>query len=424
MNPSASQTALLIQCSRPFGPGVNIDRGLSAEAAKFGLAWHAVAAHAIPNGKLPTMKALGPVILKEADAYSIPHLALELEAHLFASLPKLFVWLNQIPRAKHEVIEVLVEKSFALHPASGRVREIENPTVEDHHYAIKEGEEIPGTLDLAIIVGTKDPRNHRRWLRISCVYMTDHKTGEGDFSRPDQLPQILTLAVMLLGFLKAQGIRRQPKVVGGVFHAFRRGIAKMYDDEIDPKALQAHREALALAHARIGDGTMRNGPMCQRCPARTGCPAGDSDLLVKAEALIRQSNLAGARLLGSQPGSKDSKSPQGPEEARVAKLALRGAPGAMSPDRKLGMLYEVIKNAEDLAKRGLAAIRAEVKNGALPELSNGKTLAIQERRVERMSKKAFISTYGRLKAERLFDTWRKDGALVKQAEEFMAPVDD
>ena len=394
-------SATLIQCSRPFGPGILFDKGPGSEAAKFGLSWHACAAWAIPRGKLPTMKQFSPVVIKTAREYEVPHLALELEAHLFASLPKLFVWLNAIPRKPQETIELLIEKSFALNPVTGQVREIDNPTVEDHHYTNNEGE-IPGTLDLAVIVGVRNPRQPLGWKSVSAVYMTDHKTGQGDFSRPDKLPQILTLALMLLGHLRAQGVRKTPRVIGGVFHAFRRGIAKMYEDDIDPEALRTHQSDLAKAFTRIGDGTMRNGPLCKLCPARTGCPAGDSDLLLKAEALIKRVNVAGSQML----------------------LTANSNATKMTANQKLGALYEVIKNGEDLAARAREEIKREMNEGALPELSNGKILILDERLVERLSKKEFLKAYGKIAAERLFEKWRKDGALMKKGETFMRPVDD
>lgn len=394
MNPSASNTALLLQCSRPFAEGIPIDRGPVSEAAKYGLAWHDVAAKASPgmvlSKKVPKIKRLQPLIVKATKAFEIPHLMNELEAHLFASLPVLLEWILSIPIPKGETMEILVEQSFALNPSTQGVRSIENPTVDDHIYVVRPGE-VPGTLDLALLIGTRK--------RISKIYLVDHKTGEGDFSRPDRLEQILTLALMLDGFL-AKRVTDRTILTAGVFHAFRRGIAKMYEDEIALNDLLRHSSLLAKANKRIGDGTMRPGKECKRCPARTGCPAGDSELLLKAENLLTRSNIMGSQLL------------------------LTSNDQTISKERKLGLLYEVIKNGMELAERGREAIKAEMVQGAMPELADGKILILAERAVERLSKKNFVETYGKLGAERMFEKWRKDGALMKKGETYMRPVDD
>jgi hypothetical protein len=422
MTPSASATALLLQCSRPFGEGVPIEDRESPEAAKFGLAWHAVAAWAIPFGKMPLLSKMARPIGEAATAYGVPHLAPEIEGHLASSLPTLFNWLNGIPLAKGEKMEVLIEQSFALHVASGGVRKIENPTVEDHIYETKPGE-MPGTLDLAVII--RNPKG------VTRIYMTDHKTGAGDFSRPDRLPQILTLVLMLLGYLKSKGMKTRPRIIAGVFHAFRRGIAKMYEDDVEDEALERHHALLKQGFSRIGDGTMRPGPMCERCPARPGCPAGDSELLLKAEALIKRINplLSGAiaetiAADGGVASGSLTKAPGVPAGA-LGKLAKLTPPSkAISPQRKLGMLYEASKLSDQLAARSRENIKTEMEAGVLPELSSGEVLVLAERLVERMSKRDFIEIYGRLGAERMFNKWRRDGALVKKSETFIKKAGD
>jgi hypothetical protein len=65
-----------------------------------------------------------------------------------------------------------------------------------------------------------------------------------------------------------------------------------------------------------------------------------------------------------------------------------------------------------------------MEEGALPVLSNGKALTLQKRTVERLSKREFVSAYGKLAAERLFTKWRQDGALVAKPEVYILPVDD
>lgn len=425
--PSASATATLLQCSRPFGEGVLVERGEASEAARYGSAWHecgawalerwsahwensqsatkykAVAAkHGAPTFRvshktspkdkpwkaMPSLKELAGPLAKAAKRYDVGHSTMELEAHLGAALPKLFEWLEAIPHSSGDRLQIFVEKSFALNVATGEVREIANPTVDDHHYDTQPGE-MAGTADLIVLVTGPKARH---------LYVVDHKTGEGDFSRPDRLPQIRTLALMATKALAPKG---RGRLTAGVFHAFRRGFAKMYTDDLSIQDLREHLGALRQAFSRISDGTMRVGPLCKNCPARVGCPAGDSDLLVKAEALIKRGNVLGAQLF--LPANNQAN---------------------LTQDEKLGLLYETIKNGEELAQRARDAIKKEMEEGALPVLSNGKVLTLQKRTVERLSKREFVAAYGKLQAERLFAKWRKDEALIAKPEVYILPVDD
>jgi hypothetical protein len=68
-------------------------------------------------------------------------------------------------------------------------------------------------------------------------------------------------------------------------------------------------------------------------------------------------------------------------------------------------------------------IKEEVRAGILPELSDGRRLVLKTRNVERLSKTAFVDTYGKLQAERMFSKFRADGALVKKAEEYLTKDD-
>jgi hypothetical protein len=96
----------------------------------------------------------------------------------------------------------------------------------------------------------------------------------------------------------------------------------------------------------------------------------------------------------------------------------------ISREKRLGLLYEVIRNGEELAEKARRAIKEEIGRGVLPELPNGKTLVLKTRAMERLSKTEFVRTYGKVAAERLFEKWRKDGALAKKEEFYLQPVDD
>jgi hypothetical protein len=234
------------------------------------------------------------------------------------------------------------------------------------------------------------------------VEIGDHKTGmsgpgQKDFSRPGRLDQLLTLA---LGYRALRKLPRSKPIRLAVNHAFRRGLAKVYWEEVSEKDLTQHREKLAASMQRIGDGTMRPGPCCEDCPARSVCIAGDSSLLDKAESLLRGNSMLSASLMLT---SNDQT--------------------ALTRERRLGDLHEAINSAMDVAERARAMIKEEVRAGILPELSDGRRLVLKTRNVERLSKTAFVDTYGKLQAERMFGKFRADGALVKKAEEYLTKDD-
>ena len=382
MQPSASRSTLLIACSKPFDPDLQFPRDLPGEPAKWGSAWHEVAAVVIAGSrKLPTVAKLSALTLKAARHYDVKGAADELTNHLLQNLPEV---LRHIALAAPKVVQA--ESSLAYDPVTDRARLIPLPTEDEHRYMVSP-KEIGMTYDWAF----ETPKY---------VEIGDHKTGmsgpgQKDFSRPDKLDQLLTLA---LGYRALRKIKKPIRLA--VNHAFRRGMAKVYWEEASEKDLIQHREKLAAGMVRIGDGTMRPGPCCEDCPARSVCIAGDSTLLDKAEALLKGTNVLSASLMLT---SNDQTS--------------------LTRERRLGDLHEAINSAMDVAERARAMIKEEVRAGILPELSDGRRLVLKTRNVERLSKTAFVDTYGKLQAERMFSKFRADGALVKKAEEYLTKDD-
>ena len=382
MQPSASRSTLLIACSKPFDPDLQFPRDLPGEPAKWGSAWHEVAAVVIAGSrKLPTVAKLSALALKAARHYDVEGAADELTNHLLQNLPEV---LRHIALAAPKVVQA--ESSLAYDPVTDRARLIPLPTEDEHRYMVSP-KEIGMTYDWAF----ETPKY---------VEIGDHKTGmsgpgQKDFSRPDKLDQLLTLA---LGYRALRKIKKPIRLA--VNHAFRRGMAKVYWEEASEKDLIQHREKLAAGMVRIGDGTMRPGPCCEDCPARSVCIAGDSTLLDKAEALLKGTNVLSASLMLT---SNDQTS--------------------LTRERRLGDLHEAINSAMDVAERARAMIKEEVRAGILPELSDGRRLVLKTRNVERLSKTAFVDTYGKLQAERMFSKFRADGALVKKAEEYLTKDD-
>lgn len=382
MQPSASRSSLLKQCSKPFDPDLQFPRDVPGEPARWGSAWHEVAAVVISGTRrLPTVKTLAAMTLKAARHYDVEGAADELTNHLLQNLPEV---LRHIALAAPKVVRA--ESSLAYDPVTDRARLIPLPTEDEHRYMVSP-KEIGMTYDWAFEMP--------KYVEIG-----DHKTGmsgpgQKDFSRPDKLDQLLTLA---LGYRALRKIKKPIRLA--VNHAFRRGIAKVYWDEVTEKALIAHREKLAAGMVRIGDGTMRPGPCCEDCPARSVCIAGDSTLLDKAEALLKGTNVLSVSLMLT---SNDQTS--------------------LTRERRLGDLHEAINSAMDVAERARAMIKEEVRAGILPELSDGRRLVLKTRNVERLSKTAFVDTYGKLQAERMFSKFRADGALVKKSEEYLTKDD-
>jgi hypothetical protein len=383
MQPSASRSSLLAQCSKPFDPDLVFPRDVPGEPAKWGSAWHEVAAWVIssPSRKLPTVTKLSALTLKAARHYDVEGAADELTNHLLANLPEV---LRHIAANAPKVLQT--ESSIAYNPVTDKARLIPLPTEDEHRY-MTVAKEIGMTYDWA-------------YETSKFVEIGDHKTGmsgpgQKDFSRPAKLDQLLTLA---LGYRSLRKIKKPIRLA--VNHAFRRGMAKVYWEEVNEKTLQQHREKLVFGMNRIGDGTMRPGPCCEDCPARIVCVAGDSSLLDKAEGLLRGSNVLSSSLVLT---SNDQTS--------------------LTREQRLGNLHEVIASAMEVAERAKAMIKEEVRAGILPELSDGRRLVLKTRNVERLSKTAFVDTYGKLQAERMFQKFRSDGALVKKAEEYLTKDD-
>lgn len=379
MIPSASRAALLLQCSRPFDSTLQLPSDPPGEPARWGSAWHEVGAHVLrlQDPKMPRTKELHRLAAKAAKHYDVEGGTDELLAHFTQNFPEMLRHYALWKPTKKEI-----EVSLAYDPFSDTARRIAPPTEDDHHYECSEREH-PMTVDWAF--------DTAKYLIIG-----DHKTGMGDFSKPWELAQLRSLA---LGFRALY--RSKKPILVAVNHAFRRGIAKVYYDELSTEDMTKHREGLKEGISRIGDGSLRPGRECAGCPARGLCPAGDSGLLDRADALLRGTNVLGSSLVLTSNDQTD-----------------------LTRERRLGLLYETIEAGVALASRAREAIKDEIRNqSVLPELSDGRRLVIKTRSVERLSKKAYVDVYGKLGAERVFSRLRKDGVLMKKEEEYLTKDD-
>jgi hypothetical protein len=277
-----------------------------------------------------------------------------------------------------------LENAVALRPLeSGRSIPTHD---EDHRYEFEEGE-IPGTLDLAIVPAPKS----RKTLP---VLVLDHKTGEEDFSRPLDKPQLLTLAAATMRWTGA------PNAIVGVLHARRRGMPKVYADSVKLSELKQYEGRIAKGLSRIGDGSMRPGPWCRWCPAKPICPAQDAELLSKAGDVLTGLTAAGGALSAQGLAAND--------------VALaRVTPGSLTKERKLGLLYSVVRKSEALAARARAELKKEILADPtlLPQTPEGEYLVVREWIKEVISKKGIIDAYGKVAGERMLAKLRKDEAI-------------
>jgi len=259
-----------------------------------------------------------------------------------------------------------VEKSFALNPWTGEVRAIKSPSEEDHFYSDLAPQEMAGTADL-ILGGL----------------VIDHKTGSAEtFDSPLEKAQLKTLG-LVPHFLK------KGRVIVGVLHADRRGLPTVYADEAEVSELDAHSAALAKSLGRVGDGSMRPGPWCSRCPAREVCPAQHGELLKRSGAIVAQSM-----------GVKEFL--EGDDQSRLALAA-----------RDVGRVHQMAGELESLLKVLRQEIRQRVEDSPSEVIvrPDGRELALVPRRYERLSKTSVLEALGKLKGEKELNRLRKLGAL-------------
>jgi hypothetical protein len=391
LQPSASRTALLLACPRPFDPELEEDPDLPREPARYGTAFHAVLASCLRS---PAKKPLerSDSYAKEVDRAAtkndVKHAAQELAGHVKSSAKVLRNWLT---REKLEV--AVVEQAYAVWPRENGLvttRAIE-PHDEDHRYKSAPGE-VPGTVDLVALSSNRER-----------AVVLDHKTGSGDedkFAQPAEIPQMRTLGLVAPEIASLRG------GVGaevGIFHADRRGLPNVYAEPYDRDAQGRHAVQLHRALVQIGSGFLRPGAQCKYCPAKITCPAWAADLLAESTVAL----VSSANTLACEP--IDPK----------ALLALpdETASGAISLETRAGALYELLKKFRALDKAGTEEIRRLVRAGSIIETRDGKVLTIQTQTYETLSKKSVLEALGELEGEKELARLRKKGAIKEATRE-------
>lgn len=358
MQPSASNTDLLFNCQRPYA--VEVDRGAETEAMRYGNAFHYHADNFLSVG------CSDPPIAG-ADTGGVDLLAYHAAE---AAMATLRTWLRGGNPFGYRFSVEYTERHLASYISrkgrkwnvSSRVCDFDAST---HTYALEPGE-FGGTPDLVA-----------RCRRARLVL--DHKTGDyGAFDRPAQLPQLLTLAL------------QTGATHVGVLHAPRNAPVVIYAEEVDIDALQAHASHLKGALGRIGDGSMRPGEWCARCPARNGCPTQDGHLVATASSLA---------------------------------MAILGAQDLVSRVDK-GTFHMLLGDLDRLSKRARELLREAVRSGEIISRPDGKVLVMREKTVESLSKESCIRALGASKAEELFASLRESGCLQATIREEMHAVSE
>ena len=233
---TASKSALLLQCPRPFEEGTEIEPSEPGEAADFGTRVH---------------KALERFAKNQAIS-----LDAEAEAHARAMWAETQRWMKA---GKWKIDSIEVPKAWR---DDGNLECVafDEPT---HTYELRD-KEIGMTCDLVL----KGPGGKR------CVL--DYKTGEHEDYTDPRTPQLLTLAVAE----KAEMV--------AICHMARGGIPVIYERPLSRDDLIPHELGILRALYLVGSGGFtRTGPACKYCPARGSCPAQVGELLQKTSSLVK-----------------------------------------------------------------------------------------------------------------------------------------
>lgn len=394
---SASKSALLLACPRPFEVDIG-ELEESSEPARYGSAFHEIIAACLRSKALlfESTSAYAKAVDKAVKRYDMKPAAQELAGHVKSSVKVLRNWLA---REKLEI--AVIETAYAIRPSdsgSWSVRAIESFD-EDHRYGVDEGE-VPGTVDLVV-------RNSHRTRSVTI----DHKTGmqedwynEGaDFARPVKLAQMRTLG--LVGTRAAElrvGAGARTSEVA-IFYADRMGLPYVYVDPYELDEKQEHVRALYAALEILGRGFFRHGPHCQRCPINNACPAYTAQLLSEGTvALVKHATTFALE-------------PIDPKALHVLPddSPLAGA----SVEERAGALYELIKRFDVLAAAGREEIRRLVKAGAVIETADGRSLALRTQTFETLSKKSVLEALGSVAGEKELARLRKKGVIRESTRE-------
>ena len=360
---SASNTDLFLGCQRPFDPSVELDERDANDAANYGSAFAEAMAFARQQ-KSPSL-AWTKIIPLAVQKWNLEKEdGVNLKAHIQRAFEFWAKWRDGENPLKQKLTVVRVETPMAAHlsESKGKLATVTRETkldLETHTYDLDEGE-IGGTPDVCLTDASK---------KIKIV--SDDKTGEdrqGFYANPVGMGQLRTLALMTNATHVA------------VFHSPRSGGSdSIYLDPISPKELTSHHAALRLAMSRVGDGSLRPGPHCKYCPAKSSCPANYGEMVTATTKSV----------------------------AALTKVNL----GSLSETVDRGVFTHTWRSLEKMAKIARDLIKEEVRAGAIYEEPSGKILTLSSKKKRDISLKSIREALGEKAGEEEIARLTKIGAV-------------
>ena len=242
MQPSMSKSALLLLCQRWAADDMPKMSEEMSEETSYGIAFHALMACKLVNGVIDTDDE---VLLSRVN-----------QAHMILS-----DWLDSYEWT-HRRAKLKIEQSIAWRVLSNSPSAyFECKPPDSSHTYPYDNRFFCGTGDLFVIPNDPD----------SPLLVLDHKTGDDDFSDPERLHQLWSLAAV------AVKVYQRPSAHLAVLHApMAGGIPTVYCTKkpVTGKRLNAYRRMVKSAWWRIGDGSLTPGDHCEGlyCPAYAQCP--------------------------------------------------------------------------------------------------------------------------------------------------------
>lgn len=363
MQPTASKTTLLLNCARPFEQDVEVEKDEPGEAAEYGTIWHATMHWLLFSPHPANLLKAAKTVTDGIERFP------EVRASVMAAEKLLRAWLagDNPWKEKFTIVSGEQPRAMQFYPGGRRARRT-TLALDTHTYDLRPKDE--GMGETTEIGGTEDLVVKSKNRRV----VIDYKTGDyGAFDNPAALDQMLTLALMT----RSTG--------AAILHAPRGLPPIIYADDIPPESLRQHSKQLRQALQRAGDGSMRPGKWCERCPAKVSCPAQDARLIRSATTLVKQVS------------------------------ALSTATPLERTAEDLGHFHLMLTELQRLAGRARDEIRMRVEAGEVIERPDGKTLVLIEKQYERLSKSSILEALGKEKGEKLLAQLREWGCLTTES---------
>lgn len=349
---SASSAALLLACARPFSPDIETEKDTPTVPMRYGSAFHLLLSGALGDG----LAAAGLA----CDKYDVAPYEQELDAHVSKAREALNRWLS----GENEFgvpFTVFAREKPAAWDYVTRTSRFDVAFDEAEHTYESNLFELVGTADLVADSGS---------FRV----VFDYKTGDyGDFTRPDLIPQMRALALIWDADVVA------------ILHAPRNAPVIIYTAKFDSSKREKAAADFTNAMMRIGDGSMRPGEWCKRCPARLTCPTNNAELVKESNMLLRIAT-------GSNP--------------------------LVNPVDK-GALNQFLQIFEGLRKQAKEALKNDVKAGEVIVQPNGKTLTMVTKVVSRFSKERVYKALGKEAGDAKLAELKALGCIEECEEESM-----